>query len=148
MIGYWNNLKATSETLKDGLLHTGDVGFLDDRGFLFVQDRLSQLILRGGANVYPAEVERVINDFPGIAGSCVVGVPDDRLGARVAAVVELEGHQDEASLDADGLRKYCVANLARYKVPERFFVRPLPRNAMGKVIAAEVLKSLGPVDLS
>jgi O-succinylbenzoic acid--CoA ligase len=148
MIGYWNNPKATNETLRDGLLHTGDVGFLDDRGFLFVQDRLSALILRGGANVYPAEVERVINDFPGIAGSCVVGIPDERLGARVAAVVELEGEQNDASLDVDGLRKHCQANLARYKVPERFFVRPLPRNAMGKVSAVEVLKSLGPVDVS
>jgi acyl-CoA synthetase (AMP-forming)/AMP-acid ligase II len=144
MLGYWNNPKATSETLKGGLLHTGDVGFIDSDGFLFVQDRRQSLILRGSANVYPAEVERVINDFPGIAGSCVVGIPDDRLGARVVAVVEL----DVDALDMDGLRTHCEVNLARYKVPERFFVRPLPRNAMGKVIAGEVKKALGPVDLS
>jgi O-succinylbenzoic acid--CoA ligase len=144
MLGYWNNPNATSETLKGGLLHTGDVGFLDSNGFLFVQDRRQSLILRGSANVYPAEVERVINDFPGIAGSCVLGVPDDRLGARVVAVVEL----GVDGLDMDLLRTHCEANLARYKVPERFFVRPLPRNAMGKVIAGEVKKALGPVDLS
>ncbi|HSS10266.1 MAG TPA: AMP-binding protein [Acidimicrobiales bacterium] len=151
MLGYWNNPKATSATIKDGLLHTGDVGFLDDNGFLFVQDRRQSLILRGGANVYPAEVERIINDFPGIAGSCVLGVPDERLGARVIAVVELDEGQEGPQadhLDVDGLRTHCGANLARYKVPERFFVRPLPRNAMGKVKAVEVQKSLGPVDLS
>ena len=148
MLAYWNNPKATSQTMKDGLLHTGDVGFLDPSGFLYVTDRRQSLILRGGANVYPAEVERVIDDFAGIAGSCVLGVPDERLGARVVAVVELDGEQDADSLDVDGLRSHCEANLARYKVPERFFVRQLPRNAMGKVIAPEVEKALGPVDLS
>jgi acyl-CoA synthetase (AMP-forming)/AMP-acid ligase II len=142
MLSYWNNPKATSQTMKDGLLHTGDVGFLDPHGYLFVTDRRQSLILRGGANVYPAEVERVINDFPGIAGSCVLGVPDERLGARVVAVVELDGDQDSDGLDIDGLRTHCEANLARYKVPERFFVDHLPRNTMGKVIAGEVQREV------
>jgi len=89
--------------------------------------------------VYPAEVERVINEFPGIAASCVLGVPDERLGSRVAAVVELEGlAQSDEDLDADALRAYCRSNLARYKVPEAFLVRPLPRNAMGKVVLGKV----------
>ena len=139
MLSYWNNPTATSQTIKDGLLHTGDVGFLDRNGYLYVTDRRQSLILRGGANVYPAEVERVINDFPGIAGSCVLGVPDERLGARVVAVVERDGTQD---LDIEGLRTRCEANLARYKVPERFFVGRLPRNTMGKVIAGEVQREL------
>jgi len=121
------------------LLHTGDVGFLDRNGYLYVTDRRQSLILRGGANVYPAEVERVINDFPGVAGSCVLGVVDERLGARVVAVVERDGTQD---LDIEGLRTRCEANLARYKVPERFFVGRLPRNTMGKVIAGEVQREL------
>ncbi len=142
MLSYWNNPKATGQTMKDGLLHTGDVGFLDPNGYLFVTDRRQSLILRGGANVYPAEVERVINDFPGIAGSCVLGVPDERLGARVVAVVELDGDQDSDGLDIDGLRTHCEANLARYKVPERFFVDHLPRNTMGKVIAGEVQREV------
>ena len=148
MLGYWHNEAASARTLRNGVLHTGDVGFVDSDGYLHVQDRHQSLILRGGANVYPAEVERIINEFAGIAASCVVGVPDDRLGARVAAVVELDGPvQSDAGLDADALRAYCRANLARYKVPEIFLVRSLPRNAMGKVILAEVQRLVEGLDL-
>jgi long-chain acyl-CoA synthetase len=95
--------------------------------------------------VYPAEVERIINEFPGIAASCVVGVPDDRLGSRVAAVVELE--RPDPGLDDDGLRAYCRANLAKYKIPEAFIVRELPRNAMGKVILGDVRRWAEDLDL-
>jgi long-chain acyl-CoA synthetase len=148
MLGYWQNDSATSRTLRNGLLHTGDVGFVDADGYLHVQDRHQSLILRGGANVYPAEVERIINEFPHIAASCVVGVPDDRLGARVAAVVELDGaEQNEAALDSEALRAFCRANLARYKVPEVFLVRTLPRNAMGKVVLGEVGRWVENLDL-
>jgi len=143
MHGYWHNQEASGRALRGGILHTGDVGFLDADGYLHVLDRHQSLILRGGANVYPAEVERVLNDFPGLAASCVVGIPDDRLGSRVAAVVELEDPAaGEDSLDGDALRVHCRANLARYKVPEAFVVGTLPRNAMGKVIVAEVKRSL------
>ena len=153
MLGYWRNPEASATTVRGDLLHTGDVGFLDADGFLHVQDRHQSLILRGGANVYPAEVERVINDFPGIAASCVVGVPDDRLGARVAAVIELEGTAlegtapDDQSVDMEALRAHCRANLARYKVPEAFVVGTLPRNAMGKVSLAVVRRSVQDLDL-
>jgi acyl-CoA synthetase (AMP-forming)/AMP-acid ligase II len=148
MLGYWHNPEASNRTLRGGLLHTGDVGFLDPDGYLHVQDRHQSLILRGGANVYPAEVERVINEFPGIAASCAIGVPDDRLGARVAAVIELEGpEQAEDRIDIDGLRGHCLANLARYKVPEVFIVRSLPRNAMGKVVLPEVRRAVEGLDL-
>ena len=134
--------------LRRGLLYTGDVGFVDSDGYLHVQDRHQSLILRGGANVYPAEVESMINDVPGIAASCVVGVPDDRLGARVAAVIELEGSaHDDQRIDLDALRTHCRANLARYKVPEAFVVRSLPRNAMGKVSLADVQRSVRDLDL-
>jgi acyl-CoA synthetase (AMP-forming)/AMP-acid ligase II len=148
MHGYWNNPEASARALRDGILHSGDVGFLDAEGYLHVQDRHQSLILRGGANIYPAEVERVLNDFPGIAASCVIGVPDDRLGARVAAIVELEDPAAGAStLDAEALRGHCRANLARYKVPEAFVVGTLPRNAMGKVVVAAVQQSLEGLDL-
>jgi long-chain acyl-CoA synthetase len=148
MLGYWNNPEASARAVQSGLLHTGDVGFLDPDGFLHVQDRHQSLILRGGANVYPAEVERVINEFPGLAASCVVGVPDDRLGARVAAVIEVDGGApDDGRLDVEALRAHCLANLARYKVPEAFLVGVLPRNAMGKVILAEVRRSVHDIDL-
>jgi O-succinylbenzoic acid--CoA ligase len=148
MLGYWRNEPASSRTLRGGMLHTGDVGFIDAAGYLHVRDRHQSLILRGGANVYPAEVERIINEFPHIAASCVVGVPDDRLGARVAAVVELEGtDQNEGALDVEALRAYCRANLARYKVPEVFLVGTLPRNAMGKVILGDVRLWVEDLDL-
>jgi long-chain acyl-CoA synthetase len=148
MQGYWHNPEASTRALRDGLLHTGDVGFVDDDGYLHVQDRHQSLILRGGANVYPAEVERVLVEFPGIAASCVIGIPDDRLGARVAALVELDGsEQEDRLLDRAALAVHCRANLARYKVPEAFIVRTLPRNAMGKVNLAEVRRSVEGFDL-
>ena len=97
-----------------------------------ITDRKGDLIVRGGANVYPAEVERVLHEEPRVAGCAVVGVPDERLGERVVAAVVVEGDQ---SLTAEDLRNHCARSLARYKVPERFlFVAELPRNAMGKVV--------------
>lgn len=139
MLGYWGKPEASRGAVHHGMLHTGDVGFLDEEGCLHVQDRRQSLILRGSANVYPAEVQRVLDDFPGIAGSCVIGVPDDRLGARVVAAIELDGSDhDHRAFDTDALAAHCRANLARYKVPEQFLVGVLPRNAMGKVSVPEV----------
>ena len=136
MLGYWNRPEASAETLADGELHTGDIGFLDDEGYLHLRDRKSLVIIRGGANVYPAEVERVLLEAPGVAAGAVFGIPDERLGERVAAVVETEGG---APLDEEAVRAHCLAHLARYKVPERFLVAPqLPRNAMGKIVRAEL----------
>ncbi|MEY2397112.1 MAG: long-chain acyl-CoA synthetase, partial [Actinomycetota bacterium] len=132
MLGYWQRDDATAEVLRDGELHTGDVGFVDDHGYLHVQDRKSLVIIRGGANVYPAEVERVLQEVDGVTASAVVGVADERLGERVVALIE--GNADE-----DALRAHCVANLAKYKVPERFvFVDGFPRNAMNKIIRKEL----------
>jgi acyl-CoA synthetase (AMP-forming)/AMP-acid ligase II len=136
MLGYWQRDDATAETLRDGELHTGDVGFVDDDGYLHVRDRKSLVIIRGGANVYPAEVERVLQEFEGVVASAAVGVADDRLGERVVALVETA---DGQPLDEDALREHCAANLAKYKVPERFvFVAALPRNAMNKIVRKEL----------
>ena len=136
MLGYWNRPDATAEALAGGELHTGDVGFLDDGGYLHLRDRKSLVIIRGGANVYPAEVERVLSAAPGVGAGAVFGVPDERLGERVVAVVETAGG---APLDEAAVRAHCLANLARYKVPERFLVVPqLPRNAMGKIVRADL----------
>jgi len=139
MLGYFGNEAATRRAVQDGRLHTGDLGHLDEDGYLHLIDRRSSLILRGGANVYPAEVERVIDRFPGVAASCVVGTADDRLGERVVAMVEPAAG---CSLDADELRRHCEANLARYKVPERFVPGVLPRNSMGKVVRPDVQRAL------
>ena len=88
MLGYWERPEATAEALAGGELHTGDLGFLDADGYLHLRDRKSLVIIRGGANVYPAEVERVLLEAPGVAAGAVLGVPDERLGERVVAVVE------------------------------------------------------------
>src|SRR5580704_15187846 len=90
MLGYLGHPESTAETIRDGVLYTGDIGYLDAGGRLFVRDRRNVLILRGGANVYPAEIERVLLEAPGVRGASVVGVPDFRLGQRVAAGVEAD----------------------------------------------------------
>ena len=131
VLGYWERPDATAAVLRGGLLHTGDVGFLDDDGYLFVRDRKNQVIIRGGANVYPAEVERVLQAAPGVAACAVAGIPDERLGERVVAAVEL---QPGAAVTTEDLAAHCLAHLARYKVPERFvLVDAFPRNSMGKI---------------
>jgi long-chain acyl-CoA synthetase len=135
MLGYLGQPDQTAQVVRNGVLYTGDVGCVDDEGRLFVRDRRNALILRGGANVYPAEVERVLLEVPGVRGASVVGVPDERLGQRVAAAVESE---DGHTLDVDELSSYCSQQLARYKVPERWKVGSLPRNSMGKVVRTEV----------
>lgn len=135
MIGYLHQPEATGRTVRDGSLITGDLGSLDEDGRLYVRERRNALIIRGGANVYPAEVERVILEFEGISGASVVGYPDERLGQRVAAAIEPD---EGAAVDIDALADYCVSRLARYKVPDRWRVATLPRNALGKVIKTEV----------
>ncbi len=136
MLGYWQRDEATAEALAGGILHTGDLGDLDADGNLFLRDRKSLVIIRGGANVYPAEVERVVHQVDGVAACAVMGVPDERLGERVVAAVELVpgAHVTDQQLTA-----HCLANLAKYKVPERWvFVDTFPRNSMGKIQRREL----------
>jgi long-chain acyl-CoA synthetase len=136
MLGYWNRPDATADALRDGVLHTGDIGLLDADGHLFVKDRKHDLIIRGGANVYPAEVERVLHDDPRVAACAVVGVPDIRLGERVAAAIQVV---PGSPVTADELRERCASALARYKVPEQWlFVAEFTRTPMGKIRKAEV----------
>jgi long-chain acyl-CoA synthetase len=136
MLGYWQRPEASAAALAGGELHTGDLGFLDDEGYLHVRDRATLVVIRGGANVYPAEVERVLHEHPAVAAAAVFGVPDERLGERVAAVVEA---RPGATVDLDELRAHLHANLARYKVPEQLtVVGALPRNAMGKIVRADL----------
>ena len=131
MLGYWNQPEATARALRDGVLHTGDLGTLDASGQLRIVDRRQDLILRGGANVYPAEVERVLHEDARVAACAVLGRPDQRLGERVVAVVQLE---PGAQADAAELVAHCRAKLARYKVPDEIrFEAELPRTPMGKI---------------
>ncbi|MCU0310838.1 MAG: AMP-binding protein [Acidimicrobiales bacterium] len=131
MLGYWNRPEETATALRGGLLHTGDIGVLDEEGNLFIKDRRNDLVIRGGANVYPAEVERVLHDAAGVAACAVIGEPDDRLGERVVAFVE---RAPGATVDEAALLAHCRANLARYKVPESItFVAGFDRTPMGKI---------------
>jgi acyl-CoA synthetase (AMP-forming)/AMP-acid ligase II len=140
MLGYWERPDATAESLAGGVLRTGDLGSVEPGGHLRVLGRKSQLIIRGGANVYPAEVERVLSEAPGVEACAVVGVPDERLGERVGAVIEpVAGHIP----DPGEILAHCRVALAGYKVPERIaFVERIPRNQMGKVPRAAVAEIL------
>lgn len=133
MLGY-HPLSSQLGEISDPL-RTGDLGTVDHDSYVYVRGRRTSLIIRGGANVYPAEVERAILEVPGVRGAAVVGVPDVRLGQRVVAAIELA---EDAPATPERIDGHCRATLARYKVPERWLFRPLPRNAMGKVIRPEV----------
>ncbi len=136
MLGYWKRPEATAAALAGGVYHSGDLGFLDDDGVLFIRGRRNELILRGGANVYPAEVERVLQEHASVSEAAVLGHADDRLGERVVAAVQLEAG---ASVEASELREFTLERLARYKVPDDIRVlKALPRNAMGKVVKREL----------
>lgn len=131
--GYWNRADATGETIRHGWLHTGDLGYVDAEGFLYVVDRAKDMILRGGENVYCVEIENCLAEHPDIDEAAVIGVPDVELGERVKAVVRrVRG----SALDVDAVKAHVAKRLARFKVPEivTFTDEPLPRNPAGKLM--------------
>ena len=132
MLGYWNNPEATAETLKDGWLRTGDVGRLDADGFLTLSDRSKDVIISGGTNIYPREVEEALLTHPDVAEVSVIGANDPDWGEVVVACVVLKdgGTADDRALDA-----HCLASIARFKRPKRYvFLPSLPKNNYGKVL--------------
>jgi long-chain acyl-CoA synthetase len=135
--GYWGKPEATAETIVDGWLRSGDIGRVDAEGFVYVEDRAKDMILRGGENVYCAEVEAAIYEHPAIHEAAVYGVPDERLGEEVGVSVHLN---DGASLTADELRAFVAIKIAAFKVPKfvTFTAEPLPRNAAGKFLKREL----------
>ena len=140
--GYWGNEEATAETFHDGWIRTGDVVVQDPDGFLHVVDRVKEMIVTGGFNVYPSEVEAVLRTAPGVADCAVVGRPGSDGGESVVAAVVLE---PGASLDADALRSHCRASLAGYKVPREFVeLDELPTNPMGKVLRKKAAELINP----
>jgi long-chain acyl-CoA synthetase len=139
MKGYWHNPEATAAAFTGDWLHTGDLGYFDRDGFLFIVSRKKELIIRGGYNVYPSEIENVLHAHPAIAEAAVVGVPDERLGEEVMAVVILRAAMD---LPEHELHAYCRARLAVYKCPRIYqFRTELPKNSLGKVLKDELLPS-------
>jgi long-chain acyl-CoA synthetase len=135
--GYWNRPEATAETIVAGWLRTGDLGRIDEDGFVYVEDRAKDMVLRGGENVYCAEVEAAIYEHPAVHEAAVFGVPHERLGEEVAAAVVPRPGQ---AIDADEMGSFLGLRLAPFKVPSRWLIttEPLPRNAAGKFLKNEL----------
>ncbi|HXH87679.1 MAG TPA: AMP-binding protein [Gaiellaceae bacterium] len=135
--GYWRNPEATAAVFAEGWLLTGDIAARDAEGYYRIVGRLKDMVISGGENVYPAEIENVLQEHPAVAEAAVVGVPDERWGEACLAVVVLRG---EAT--ADQLLAWCAARLAKFKVPREVrFVDSLPRNGMNKVLKSELLEA-------
>jgi long-chain acyl-CoA synthetase len=146
MPGYWNKPEATASTVIDGWLHTGDVGHVDDEGYLFITDRAKDMLIRGGENIYCVEIENRLVEHDAIADAAVIGVPHDSLGEEVKAVIEVAPGADPS--DAE-IQQWVAQTLAPYKVPtyiERWDGK-LPRNASGKLLK-NVLRGEGHVSFA
>ena len=143
--GYLNRPEATAEAIVDGWLHTGDIARMDEDGFIYLVDRAKDMVLRGGENVYGAEVENALFHHDAVAECAVFAVPDERLGEEVGAAIFL---RPGAEVDARALREHCAARIAPFKVPRYlwFLSDPLPRNANGKFVKRALQKSLKPAD--
>ncbi|HYN31763.1 MAG TPA: class I adenylate-forming enzyme family protein [Ilumatobacteraceae bacterium] len=139
--GYLNRPEATADSIRDGWFHTGDVAFIDEDGFVFIVDRIKDMVLRGGENVYCSEVEAAIYELDGVAEAAVFGVPDDRLGEIVGAAIVLA---PGVTMTEDTLRDVLAERLAKFKIPERvwFLNESLPRNASGKFVKRDLKESL------
>jgi long-chain acyl-CoA synthetase len=138
--GYWNKPEATAEVFVDGWFRTGDIVTIDDDGFVSIVDRIKDLVITGGFNVSPTEVEDALRGFPGVADLAIVGIPNARDGEHVvAAVVERPGEK----VDGDALRAFAKENLAHYKAPKHVYVvDELPKSLIGKVIRRRVRDQL------
>ncbi|MFF3851259.1 long-chain-fatty-acid--CoA ligase [Streptomyces sp. NPDC002328] len=136
MVEYWGLPDKTAETLVDGWIHTGDAGYLDEDGYVFIRDRIKDAVLVAGENVYPAEIENALEGHPGVAEAVVVGAPDERWGEYVHAfVVPAEGHRPSPR----DLHTFLVPQLAAFKLPARYeFIDHVPRNPSGKILRREL----------
>jgi acyl-CoA synthetase (AMP-forming)/AMP-acid ligase II len=136
MLGYWNRPEETARTIRQGWLHTGDAGYLDADGYVYIHDRVKDMIISGGENVYPAEVESALSDHPAIAEVAVIGVPDAKWGEAVKAMVVL---RPDAELTEEALIAWARTRIAGFKTPRSVsFVDSLPRNASGKLLKREL----------
>ena len=137
VLGYWNKPEATAEAFIDGWFHTGDVAYMDEDGFVYIVDRIKEIIIRGGENISCLEVEAAIYKHPAVYEAAVFGLPDERLGEIVgAAIVPREGE----TLDVDELRAFLADHLAGFKIPTQVFLRDeqLPRIASGKIFKRQL----------
>jgi long-chain acyl-CoA synthetase len=136
MKGYWNKPEATAEVMRDGWFHTGDMAKVDEDGYFFIVDRKKDMIIRGGYNVYPREIEEVLYEHPAVREAAVVGVPHDDLGEEVGAAVALK---DGEQVSAEELQAYVKDNVAAYKYPRHvWFLDELPKGPTGKILKREI----------
>jgi long-chain acyl-CoA synthetase len=136
MKGYWRKPEATAETIKNGWFHSGDIGFIDEEGFIFIVDRKKEMIIRGGFNVYPREIEEVIYTHPAIAEAAVIGLPDEKFGEEVHAVVAPKPGME---IDGAELQAWIKERVAAYKYPRTIRVVPeLPKGPTGKIMKREI----------
>jgi len=132
MLSYWRLPRETQKTLKDGWVYTGDAGYLDEQGYAFLRDRIKDMVVTGGENVYPAEVENILGGHPSILEVAVIGVPDEKYGEALLAVAAL---RNGTTLTHGELLEYCREKIAGYKIPRQLkIVEALPRNASGKIL--------------
>jgi acyl-CoA synthetase (AMP-forming)/AMP-acid ligase II len=136
MAGYWHMPDETNRIMAGGWLHTGDMGYYDEKGFMFIVDRKKDMIITGGENVYPREVEEVLYRHPAVSEAAVIGVPDDKWVERVHAVITLKAGR---TATVDEMIDFCKDNLARYKAPRSVeFGESLPKNPQGKILKREL----------
>jgi long-chain acyl-CoA synthetase len=141
MKGYWNRPDATSEAIRDGWFHSGDIGRVDDDGYFFIVDRKKELIIRGGYNVYPREIEEVLYEHPAVREAAVIGIAHPELGEEVCAAIALK--PGASATEAD-VRDYVKSNVAAYKYPRHvWFVEELPKGATGKILKREIQAPAG-----
>ena len=136
MVGFWRQPAETAETVRDGWVYTGDMGYYDKRGYIYIVDRKKDMIISGGENIFPREVEEVLYQNPAVKEAAVIGVPDTYWVERVHAVVVLK---EGMSITAEDLRQFCKDRLAGYKAPKTLeFVEELPKNPTGKILKREL----------
>ena len=135
MVGYWNRPEATAETIVDGWLHTGDVATVDEGGFITIVDRVKDMLISGGENVYPAEIENVLLGHPGVSDAGVIGIPSKKWGESPLAVLV----RSDSELTAQDVMDHCKGKLAPFKVVKAVeFVDEIPRNPSGKILKREL----------
>ncbi len=138
MVEYWRKPDETKETIRDGWLYTGDMGYYDEKGFIYIADRKKDMIITGGENVYPKEVEDVLYRHPAVKEAAVIGVPDPYWVERVHALVVLK---ENAQAEEEDIISFCRKHIAHYKAPKSVeFVESLPKNPQGKILKKEIRK--------
>ena len=136
MMRYWNMPEATAKTLSDGWLYTGDAARMDEEGFVYIQDRIKDMIVSGGENIYPKEIENALFDHPNIVDAAIIGIPDEKFGEAVLGFIQT---YDGEPIDTDTLIAFCRERLAGYKVPRKFeFIDLVPRNASGQILQQDL----------